>query len=100
MDAAGGAGQAIATHCIRSGVKKLVLINRSQGKLGQLVEHLPGKRQVEERVDQQGCVLAAYEPGVRQAPGAVGLQVGPATLAGLVKTSLIDRCGVHLGDDM
>ncbi len=38
--AAGGAGQAIATHCLRSGVKKLVLINRSQGKLGQLVEHL------------------------------------------------------------
>lgn len=38
--AAGGAGQAIATHCLRSGVKRLVLINRSQGKLGQLVEHL------------------------------------------------------------
>ena len=38
--AAGGAGQAIATQCVRSGVARLALINRSQDKLAQLVEHL------------------------------------------------------------
>lgn len=38
--AAGGAGQAIATQCVRSGAKRLVLINRSQDKLAALVGHL------------------------------------------------------------
>ncbi|MGA0900164.1 MAG: shikimate dehydrogenase [Luteolibacter sp.] len=38
--AGGGAGQALAAQCIESGVKRLVLVNRSQGKLTQLVEHL------------------------------------------------------------
>jgi len=38
--AGGGAGQAIATQCVRSGVKRLVLINRSQDKLAALVGHL------------------------------------------------------------
>jgi len=38
--AAGGAGQAIATQCVRSGASRLVLINRSQDKLAALVEHL------------------------------------------------------------
>lgn len=40
--AAGGAGQAIATQCVRSGAAKLVLINRSQDKLARLHEHLQG----------------------------------------------------------
>ncbi|MDX1680615.1 MAG: shikimate dehydrogenase [Akkermansiaceae bacterium] len=38
--AAGGAGQALTSHCLRSGVRKLVLVNRSQGKLDMLVKHL------------------------------------------------------------
>jgi shikimate dehydrogenase len=38
--AAGGAGQAIATQCVMNGVKKLVLINRNQDKLQQLVQRL------------------------------------------------------------
>lgn len=38
--AAGGAGQAIATQCLLSGVRQLVLINRSTDKLAPLVERL------------------------------------------------------------
>lgn len=38
--AAGGAGQAIATQCVRSGARRLVLINRSQDKLAALMDHL------------------------------------------------------------
>lgn len=38
--AAGGAGQAIATHSMLAGVRKLVLINRTRDKLDLLVEHL------------------------------------------------------------
>ena len=34
VGAGGGAGQAIATQCVLSGVRKLVLINRSTDKLG------------------------------------------------------------------
>jgi shikimate dehydrogenase len=40
MGAAGGAGQALAAQCVDAGVERLVLVNRSQGKLAQLVEHL------------------------------------------------------------
>jgi shikimate dehydrogenase len=38
--AGGGAGQAIAAQCVRLGVAKLVLINRTVEKLGPLVERL------------------------------------------------------------
>lgn len=38
--AGGGAGQAIATQCVLSGVEKLVLINRTVEKLGPLVARL------------------------------------------------------------
>jgi shikimate dehydrogenase len=38
--AGGGAGQAIATQCVLSGVRRLVLINRSQEKLGPLADRL------------------------------------------------------------
>jgi shikimate dehydrogenase len=38
--AGGGAGQAVATQCVLSGVEKLVLVNRSVGKLGPLEERL------------------------------------------------------------
>lgn len=38
--AAGGAGQAIATQCVRAGADTLVLINRSQDKLAALCKHL------------------------------------------------------------
>lgn len=38
--AGGGAGQAIATQCVLSGVAKLVLANRTVEKLGPLVEKL------------------------------------------------------------
>lgn len=38
--AAGGAGQAIAAKCVDSRVRRLVLINRTQSNLTQLVEHL------------------------------------------------------------
>jgi len=40
--AAGGAGQAIATQCLLSGVQQLVLINRSIDKLANLVTRLEG----------------------------------------------------------
>lgn len=38
--AGGGAGQAIAAQCVRLGVEKLVLINRTVEKLGPLVERI------------------------------------------------------------
>jgi shikimate dehydrogenase len=38
--AGGGAGQAIATQCVRSGAAKLVLVNRTLEKLGPLVARL------------------------------------------------------------
>jgi shikimate dehydrogenase len=38
--AGGGAGQAIAAQCVRLGVRKLVLVNRTVEKLGPLVERL------------------------------------------------------------
>jgi shikimate dehydrogenase len=38
--AGGGAGQAIATQCCLLGVEKLVVVNRTTGKLGPLVERL------------------------------------------------------------
>jgi len=40
IGAGGGAGQALATQCVLSGVPMLVLANRSSGKLGPLVEKL------------------------------------------------------------
>ena len=40
VGAGGGAGQAIATQCAMLGVTKLVVVNRSLGKLGALVERL------------------------------------------------------------
>lgn len=40
VGAGGGAGQAIATQCVISGVSKLVLVNRTVEKLGPLVERL------------------------------------------------------------
>ena len=40
--AAGGAGQAIATQCLLSGVQQLALINRSTDKLTELVTRLQG----------------------------------------------------------
>lgn len=40
IGAGGGAGQAIATQCAMLGVHKLVVVNRSHGKLGKLVERL------------------------------------------------------------
>lgn len=40
--AAGGAGQAIATQCLLSGVQQLVLINRTPDKLAKLVTRLQG----------------------------------------------------------
>lgn len=40
VGAGGGAGQAIATQCVLSGVSKLVLVNRTVGKLGPLAERL------------------------------------------------------------
>ena len=44
--AGGGAGQAIAAQCVRLGVEKLVLINRTLDKLGPLVERIrePGSK--------------------------------------------------------
>ena len=38
--AGGGAGQAIAAKCVDSGVKRLVLINRTTSKLDKLIKHL------------------------------------------------------------
>ena len=43
--AAGGAGQAITNHCLRSGVRKLVLVNRSMGKLEMMVQQLNPEEQ-------------------------------------------------------
>jgi len=40
VGAGGGAGQALATQCVRLGVPRLVMINRSAGKLGPLLERL------------------------------------------------------------
>ncbi len=38
--AGGGAGQAIAVQCVLTGVKRLVLVNRTEEKLGPLVDRL------------------------------------------------------------
>jgi len=38
--AGGGAGQAIAVQCVLAGVKRLVLVNRTEEKLGPLVDRL------------------------------------------------------------
>ena len=40
IGAGGGAGQALATQCVRMGVPRLLLVNRSVDKLGPLVERL------------------------------------------------------------
>ncbi len=40
IGAGGGAGQAIATQAVLSGIKRLVLVNRTVSKLGDLVERL------------------------------------------------------------
>ena len=50
----------------------------------ELVEHLLGERQVEQRVDEQRRVAVGDQPGVRPAPPAVGLEVGPEPVAHLV----------------
>ena len=40
VGAGGGAGQALATQCVLLGVPRLVVVNRSAGKLGPLLERL------------------------------------------------------------
>lgn len=83
LGAGGGAGQAIATQCVLSGVKKLVLVNRSFGKL----------RPLEDRLQAIG-----------KTPDIVALALGDDSLA-----AQLDSCdlivnassvGLHAGDAM
>ena len=55
----------------------------------QVVEHLLGEHEVEQRVDEQRRVAVGDQAGVRPAPAAVGLEVGPQPVADLVGAPLV-----------
>ena len=60
------------------------------------VEHLPGQREVEQRVDHQRGARPRDQAGVAPAPAAVGLQPGVAALAEVVESSAV-VLGAHAG---
>ena len=75
-----GAGhQLVAVAVVAVGVRVHERADpRGRGRHGpQVLEHPSGEGEVEQRVDEQRCVAVGDEPGVRPAPAAVGLQVGP-----------------------
>ena len=83
MGAGGGVGQAIATQCVLLGVEKLVLVNRSFGKLRPLVDRLHA---------------------IGRTPEIVALAFGDESLvAQLAGCDLIvnaSSIGLHPGDEM
>ena len=87
-----GAGDelvAVAVVAVGVGVHERADPSGRRGHGPQVVEHPGGEREVEQRVDEQRRVAVGDEPGVRPAPAAVGLQVGPDAVADLVGAALV-----------
>jgi len=82
IGAGGGAGQAIAGQCAREGCERLVLANRTPGKLGPLVARLePGFHS--DKLEGPGdrlCSLALDDPNLQQAAGESDLIVNCTSL--------------------
>jgi shikimate dehydrogenase len=87
VGAGGGAGQAIAMSCALAGVRRLVLVNRTVGKLAELAERIrmvvgSGVEIVAVGMDDAGLPGLARSCGVIVQTTSVGLKMGdPAVLA-------------------
>ena len=75
VGAGGGAGQAVATQCATENVRKLVLVNRSLGKLGPMAERLKSLNP-----DLEVIALALDEPSLKDRSLACKLIVNTSSV--------------------
>ena len=76
---------AVAVVAVGVGVDHRGDAAAGRGRGAHLLEHLGGEAQIEQRVHQQGAVVAGDQSGVGPAPAAVRLQVGPDAVGDFVQ---------------
>ena len=87
-DDLGALYELIAEHVVAvgMGVDELVDVARGRNGVAHRLEHLRGKRQVEQRVDKQSLVAVRDQSRVAPPPRAVRLQIGETTATEIMQS--------------